>query len=68
MKVDNYLDEYSGMAELDPDTVGTIISVIGVPTDSPEKYEAITTKFIIINDNIIAVQQSTFYKLIKIES
>lgn len=68
MKVDDYLDGYSGMDELEPDTVGIIISVIGVPTDSPKKYEAITTKIIIINDNIIAVQQSTFYKLIKIES
>lgn len=67
MKQDDYLDDYSGIEDLDPDTMGTIVSVIGAPIGSSNKYEAITTKFIIINDNIVAVRQSTFYNLLKID-
>lgn len=67
MKQDDFLDNYSGIEDIDPDTVGMIIIAMGLPSDSSDKYEFITTKFIIINDHIIAVRQSTFYKLQKID-
>lgn len=66
MKQDDFLDDYSGIEGLDLDTVGTIITVIGESINFHDMYEAITTKFIIINDRIIAVRQSTFYELQKI--
>jgi len=68
MKRDDFLDEYSGIEDIDPDTVATIIIAMGLPSDSSDKYEFITTKFIIINDHIIAVRQATFYKLQRIDS
>lgn len=63
MKQDDFLDNYSGIKDLDLDTIGTIVTVIGKSTNFHDKYEAIPTKFIIINDHIIAVRQSTFYEL-----
>lgn len=66
MKQDDFLDNYSGIEGLDLDTIGTIVTVIGKSTNFHDKYEAIPIKFIIINDHIIAVRQSTFYKLQKL--
>ncbi|WP_312500799.1 hypothetical protein [Lacrimispora sp.] len=67
MKQDDFLDDYSGIEGLDPDTVGTVVIAMGLSSDSPDNYSYITTGFIIINDYIIAVRQSSFYQLQKIE-
>lgn len=68
MKQDDFLDDYSGIEGLAPDTVGTVVIAMGLSPDSPDNYSYITTGFIIINDYIIAVRQSSFYQLQKIES
>lgn len=67
MKQDDFLGNYSGIEDIDSDTVGTIIVAMGLPLDSLDNYEPIKTKFIIVNDHIIAVRQSTFYNLEKIQ-
>ena len=67
MKQDDLLDDYSGIDGLDPDTVGTVIIAMGLPSDFPDKYDFITTKFIIVSDYVIAVSQSSFYRLQKIK-
>ena len=48
---DDFLDNYSGIKDLDLDTIGTIVTVIGKSTNFHDKYEAIPTKFIIIKYN-----------------
>ncbi len=67
MKQDDFLNDYSGIEGLNPDTVGTVIIAMGLSSDSTDNYSYITTGFIIINDYIIAVRQSSFYQLQKIE-
>lgn len=65
MKNDDFLDNYTGIIDVKPNTAGTVIITMGIPSDSPGSYEIISTKFIMIENYIIAVDQSTFYKLIK---
>ncbi len=65
MKQDDLLDDYSGIDGLDPATVGMVIIAMGLPSDYPDKYDFITTKFIIVSDYVIAVCQSSFYRLQK---
>ncbi|MDL2302210.1 hypothetical protein LJC58_07640 [Lachnospiraceae bacterium OttesenSCG-928-D06] len=68
MKQDDFLENYSGIEDIDPNTVGTVIIAIGLPSDSSGDYELVTTKFIIIDNHVIVVRQSTFYQLEKIHS
>lgn len=63
MKNDDFLDNYTGINDIKPDALGTVIIALGIPSDSPGSYEVISTKFIMIENHIIAVNQSTFYKL-----
>lgn len=65
MRQDAFLDYYTGIDDVSLDVVGTIVMAMGIPPDSPDKYEFIAPIFIIIDDYVIAVNQSTFYKLEK---
>jgi len=67
MKQDDFIDEYSGIEDINPNTVGTIIIVLGLPDGSLEAYDFIATKFIIIEDYVIVAHQSTFYNLTKLD-
>ena len=67
MSTDDALSCYSGIEELDSETMGTVIIAMGLPTYTPDKYGYIPTKFIIIEDYVIAVHEYTFYKLQKLE-
>ena len=63
MKQDDFLDNYTGIDGIKPNTVGTVIIAMGIPSDSLDSYEIVLTKFIIIEDYVIAVNQSSFYEL-----
>ena len=63
MKQDDFLDNYTVIDGIKPNTVGTVIIAMGIPSDSLDSYEIVLTKFIIIEDYVIAVNQSSFYEL-----
>lgn len=66
MKQDDFLDNYSGIEGIKSNSIGTVIIAMGIPSDSSDIYEIVLTKFIIIEDYVIAVDQSSFYQLSQI--
>ena len=64
MSTDELLN-YSGIEELDSETVGIIILGFALSDYSPDNYDLIPTKFILIDDYAIAVRDHSFYKLEK---
>lgn len=63
MKQDDFLDNFSGIKDMDPDTEGTVVIAMGLPSDAPDQYEDTLVRFMIINKEVIAVNQSGFFKL-----
>lgn len=56
---------YSGIEELSSETVGMVILGFALSNHSPDNYDLIPTKFILIDDYVIAVREHSFYKLEK---
>ena len=54
---------YSGIEGMDPETVGMVVLGFAFSDYSPNAYDLIPTKFILINDYVIAVRADSFYKL-----
>lgn len=67
MAKDDMLGNYSGIDGIKPDTVGTVVVAIAISSHSKNEYDYITTKFIIINNYVIAVDEYSFYQLQRIE-
>ncbi|MDF2804424.1 MAG: hypothetical protein K0S61_4329 [Anaerocolumna sp.] len=67
MAKDDMLGNYSGIEGIKPDTMGTVVVAMAISPDSTNKYDFIPTKFIIINNYVIAIDMYSFYQLQRIE-
>lgn len=63
MKRDVFLDCYSGIEGLDPQTLGQVVIAIAKDSSFADEYMHIEPSFLIIDDYVIAVNQSSFYEL-----
>jgi|GEM_PF-2129887 len=69
MAEDDFLDNYSGIKGINPDTIGTVVVLLelfDVPEKSIHEYRVSGLKFLLIDDYVIAVNMSTFYQLQRI--
>ncbi len=67
MEKDELLGNYSGIKGIKPDTMGTVVVAMAISPDSTKEYDFISTKFIIINNYVIAVDMYSFYQLQRIK-
>ncbi|WP_162862518.1 hypothetical protein [Acetivibrio cellulolyticus] len=67
MAKDDILGNFSGIEGIKPDTMGTVVVVMAISPHSINEYDFISTKFIIINNYVIAVDMYSFYQLQKCE-
>jgi hypothetical protein len=67
MAKDKLLGNYSGIEGIDPETMGTVVVGRGILSHYTDEYGFISTKFILINDYVIAVDMYSFFQLQRYE-